>query len=165
MVGTNKTIIVDTVEFFPKHVKMPHLSSQEMAIQAARELMFALRKPTPAAPFARLGYNQHAALARLANIFKEIAAPEPCEEQVLPTKPSNQSPLAPMPRAEAPISIPSLLTQHRSSPPRVEALAPRVDQATPGSTTPNSHRRLRRGIKMPTAIPPFGLYRQQIQTA
>jgi hypothetical protein len=58
------------VEFFPQHVKMPHLSSQEMAIQAARELTFALRNPAPAAPFARLGFKQHESLARLANIFK-----------------------------------------------------------------------------------------------
>jgi hypothetical protein len=75
MVATNRTRIVDTVEFFPQHVKMPHLSSQEMAIQAARELTHALRNPAPAAPFARLGHQQHEALTKLANIFKEIAAP------------------------------------------------------------------------------------------
>jgi hypothetical protein len=33
MVATNRTRIVDTVEFCPQHVKMPHLSSQEMGIQ------------------------------------------------------------------------------------------------------------------------------------
>jgi hypothetical protein len=160
MVGTNKTIIVDTVEFFPQYVKMPHLSSRGIAIQAARELTFALRNPAPVAPFARLGYKQHEALARIANIFKEIAAPEPCEEQVIPKKPSNQAPLAPMPHAEAPVSIPSLLAQDRASPPRVGALTPRVDQATPGEATPtppNSHCRLSHGVKMPTAIPPFVL--------
>jgi hypothetical protein len=69
MTGTNKTI-VDTVEFFPQHVKMPHLSSYEMAIQAARELTFALRNPDPAALFANIGHKQHEALARLATFFK-----------------------------------------------------------------------------------------------
>jgi hypothetical protein len=64
MVATNRTRIVDTVEFFPQHVKMPHLSSQEMAIQAARELTFALRNPAPVAPFARLGHQQHEALRK-----------------------------------------------------------------------------------------------------
>jgi hypothetical protein len=77
MVATNRTRIVDTVEFFPQHVKMPHFSSQEMAIQAARELTFALQNPAPAATFAWLGHHQHEALAKLANILKEIAAPEP----------------------------------------------------------------------------------------
>jgi hypothetical protein len=76
MMATNRTRIVDTLDFFPQHVKMLHLSSHEMAIQAARELMFALRNPEPVAPFARLGYQQHEALARLAKIFKEIASPE-----------------------------------------------------------------------------------------
>jgi hypothetical protein len=145
MIGTKKTSIADTVEFFPQHIKMPHLSSQEMDIQAARELTFTLRNPAPAAPFARLGFKQHEDLARLANIFKEIAAPKLCEEQVMTTNPSNQAPLDPLPQAEAPVAISSLLSQHRSSPPRVTALAPRVEQATPRvetPTTPNSHRRL-----------------------
>jgi hypothetical protein len=138
-----------------------------MAIQAARELMFALRNPAPAAPFARLGYQQHEALARLANIFKEIAALEPSGYQVLSTTKSNQAPLSPIPHADAPVSIPYLLMQHRSSPPRVEVLAPRVNQVTPEAATPmppTSHRRLDRDVKTPTTIPPFDLYKQQRQT-
>jgi hypothetical protein len=139
MTGTNKTLIVDTVEFFPQHVKMPHLSSQEMDTQAARELTFTLCNPAPAAPFAHIGHKQHASLARLANIFKEIAAPKPqYEEQAMPTKPSNQAPLATMPHTEAPISIPSLIKQPRSSPPRVDTLAPRVGQATLGVAAPTT---------------------------
>jgi hypothetical protein len=55
---------------------MPHLSYYEMDIQAARELTFALRKPAPAAPFAHIGHKQHEALACLATIFGEIAAPK-----------------------------------------------------------------------------------------
>jgi hypothetical protein len=70
MTGTNKTIIVDTLELFPQHVKMPNLSTSELAIQAARELTFSLRNPSPAAPFAHIGHEQHAALQRLATIFK-----------------------------------------------------------------------------------------------
>jgi hypothetical protein len=72
-----KTRIVDTVEFFPQNVKMPHLSFREMTIQAAHKLTVALRNPSPAAPFAHIGHKQHEALALLANIFKEIAAPKP----------------------------------------------------------------------------------------
>jgi hypothetical protein len=161
MLATNRTRIVDIVDFFPQHVKMPHLSSQEMAIQAARKLTFALRNPAPVAPFARLGYQQHEALARLANIFKEIAAPEESGDSI--------------PHAEAHFSIPSLLMQPHSPPPRVEALdprveapAPRVDRAAKGAATPvtiNLQRMLDRGVKTPTAIPPFDLYKQRRQTA
>jgi hypothetical protein len=77
MTGTNKTRIVDTLDFFPQHVKMPHLSTYELAIQAARERTFALRNPAPAALFAYIGHKQHEAPARLATTFIEIAASEP----------------------------------------------------------------------------------------
>jgi hypothetical protein len=72
-----------------------------------------------------------------------------------------------MPPSEAPSSIPSLITQPRSPPPRVDTPAPRVGQATPGvaaPTTPNSHRRLSPIIKTPTTAPTFDLYKQQKQT-
>jgi hypothetical protein len=168
MTGTNKTIILDTVEFFPHHVKMPNLSSQEMAIQAGRELTFALRNPAPAAPFAHIRHKQHEALARLTNIFKEIASPEPRHaEQAAQTEPSSRAPIATMPPAEAPSSIPALITQPRASPPRVDTPAPRLDQSTLGvaaPTTPNSHHRLSHSIKTPTTIPPFDLYKKQKQT-
>jgi hypothetical protein len=174
MVATNRTRIVDTVEFSPQHVKMPHLSSQEMAIQAARELTFALRNPAPAAPFARMGYQQHEALAKLANIFKEIAAPEPSGEVIMTTTKSIQKPIPSIPHTEVPVSIPPLLKQPRFTPtrvygvaPRVEAPSTRVNRTAVKIMTPvtNTHRMLDRGIKTPTAIPPFDLYKQRRQTA
>jgi hypothetical protein len=78
-----------------------------MAIHAARELTFALRNPAPAAPFARLGHQQHDALAKLANIFKEIAAPEPSEKITTMTATSVQPPNPPIAHTEVPFSIPS----------------------------------------------------------
>jgi hypothetical protein len=164
MTGTNKTRIVDTVDFFPQHVKMPHLSTYELVIQAARELTFALRKQAPASPFAHIGYKQHAALARLATIFAEIAAPEPQQaETESPAEPPRRAPTATMPPYEAPIYNPSPITQPRSSPPRVNTPAPRVGQDTLGlaapPTTPNSHRQLSPTIKTPTTIPAFDLYK------
>jgi hypothetical protein len=120
MAATNRTRIVDTVDFFPQHVKMPHLSSQEMTIQAARELTFVLPNPAPAEPFARLGYQQHKALARLTNIFKEIAAPKPSGDETLTTTKSVKAPIPSIPHTEAPVSNPSLLMQPRFTPPRVE---------------------------------------------
>jgi hypothetical protein len=159
---------MDTVEFFPQHVKMPHLSSYERDIQAARELMFALRNSAPVAPFSHSGHTQYEALALLATIFKEIAAPElQHAEQESQTEPPSCAPIAKMLPADSPSSIPSLITQPHSSHPRVDTPAPRVGQATLGvasPTTPKSHRRLRHNIKTPTTIPPFDLYKQQKQT-
>jgi hypothetical protein len=152
---------------------MPHLSSQEMVIQAARELTFALRNPAPAAPFTRLGYQQHEALARLANIFKEIAVPEPSGKVAMATTKSVQQPIPSIPHTEVPVSIPSLLKQPRLAPPRVDGVAPMVEAPSPMVSrtaikrmTPvtNSHRMLERGIKTPTVIPPFDVYKQQRHT-
>jgi hypothetical protein len=151
-----------------------HLSSQEMAIQAARELTFALRNPVPEAPFARLGYQQHEALARLTNIFKEIAAPEPSGEVTMTTTKSVQTPIPSVPHTEVPVSISALLKQPHFTPPRVNGVAPTVEAPYPRvnrtaikTMTPvtNSHRMLDCGIKTPTAIPPFDLYKQRRQTA
>jgi hypothetical protein len=173
MVATNRTRIVDTMELFPQHVKMPHLSSQEMAIQAARELTFALRNPAPAAPFARLSHQQHEASANIANIFKEIAAPKPSDTITMTLTKSVQQTIPSITHTEFPISIPSFLHQPRFTPPRVadadprvEAPSPRVNRTavkvmTPLTTAP---RMLDSGIKMPTASPHFDLYKQRRQT-
>jgi hypothetical protein len=103
MTGTNKKRIVDTLEFFPQHVKMPHLSTYELAIQAACELTFALHNPAPEAPFAHIVHKQHEALHRLAKFFKEIAAPEPQQATTeLPTESPSGAPSPGMPPTEVP---------------------------------------------------------------
>jgi hypothetical protein len=173
MVATNRIRIVDAMEFFPQHVKIPHLSSQEMAIQAARELTFTLRNPAPEAPFARLGHQQHESLAKIANIFKEIAVPEPNEAITVTTTKSIQQPIPSITHTEVPISTPSFLQQPRFTPPRVggaaptvEAPSPRVNRTVVKVMTPltNVHRMLDSGMKTPTASLHFDLYKQRRQT-
>jgi hypothetical protein len=173
MVAANRTRIVDTVEFFPQHVKMPHLSSQEMAIQAARELTFALQNPAPASPFARLGHQQHEALTKLANIFKEIEAPEPNDAITETTTKNAQQPIPSTTHTEVPISIPSFLQQPRFTPPRVDGAAPRVEAPSPRVNrtaakvmTPltNVHSMIDSGMRTPTARPHFELFKQRGQT-
>jgi hypothetical protein len=152
---------------------MPHLSSQEMAIQAARKLTFVLRNPAPAAPFARLGHQQREALAKLANIFKEIAAPELSDASTMTTTKSVQQPIPSITHTEDPISIPYFLQQPRFTPPKVDSAAPRVEAPSPRVNwtavkvmTPltNAHRMLDSGMKTPTASPHFDLYKQRRQT-
>jgi hypothetical protein len=91
--GPLQIILLDMLEFFPQHVKMPHLSTSKLVIQAAHELTFALRNPAAAAHFAHIGHDQNEALDRLKKL-KEIADTEPPEEDA-------QRP------AEAPIVMPS----------------------------------------------------------
>jgi hypothetical protein len=62
--------IVETVEFFPEEFKLPFLSTQELATQAAKELTHALLHPQPAGPFCQASDEQTLALKRLATIFE-----------------------------------------------------------------------------------------------
>jgi hypothetical protein len=66
---TKGTRIVDTVEFFPSKLYMPHRSSQYMARIAELELSNALQNPAPAAPFSNIGTAQLQALRQLSDIF------------------------------------------------------------------------------------------------
>jgi hypothetical protein len=52
---TKGTRIVDTVEFFPSKMAIPHTSSKDLAIIADLELSNALQNPVPAAPFSHIG--------------------------------------------------------------------------------------------------------------
>jgi hypothetical protein len=63
--------ICGTVEFFSSQCPMPRLSSTDTVVKSAIDLMDALRNPTPAAPFAKLGEERLAALHQLATIFAQ----------------------------------------------------------------------------------------------
>jgi hypothetical protein len=58
--------IVDTLEFFPHNYQMPHLSSTDRLIMAAKDMTYAFQNPHPDVPFASVGDD----LADLAAIFK-----------------------------------------------------------------------------------------------
>jgi hypothetical protein len=62
--------IVDTLEFFPHNYQMPHLSSTDRLIMAAKYMTDALQNPHPEVPFARIGDDTILALAELAAISK-----------------------------------------------------------------------------------------------
>jgi hypothetical protein len=63
---TKGTRIVDTVQFFPSKMSMPHTSSKDLAIIAALELSNALQNSAPVAPFSHIGTAQLQALRQLS---------------------------------------------------------------------------------------------------
>jgi hypothetical protein len=71
---------VDTLEFFPHNSPMPQLSSTDRLIMAANDMTNALKNPHPEVPFSQFGDDTIAALAQLAEIFKnnfqKVKAPE-----------------------------------------------------------------------------------------
>jgi hypothetical protein len=62
--------IVDTREFSPKKFPMPQLSSTDRLIMAANEMSNAFKNPHPEVPFSHIEDDTIAALAKLAEIFK-----------------------------------------------------------------------------------------------
>jgi hypothetical protein len=62
--------IVDTLEFFPHNYQMPHLSSTDRLLMAAKDMMDALQNPHPEVPFTSIRDDTIAALTDLATIFK-----------------------------------------------------------------------------------------------
>ena len=103
IISTNADRICDTVAFFPKNVSMPHLSSTDAAMHAAKDLAHALLNPAPAAPFATLSTARLEAIKQLSDIFSEATTQEPPapRQRVVPAN-CNVPPVAPQPRVVAP---------------------------------------------------------------
>lgn len=88
---TNSEHIGDTVAFFLTHTTMPAQSSVDAAIQAAKDLIHALKHPQLATSF-DIGDEQLQALTQLATIFEQ-AIPQ----MLIPDKPAvlRAEPLSP----------------------------------------------------------------------
>jgi hypothetical protein len=142
---------------------MSHLSTAELDIQAARELIFALRNPVPVAPFTHIGHQQHDALARLTMMFEEIAYPEGPPPDLDPVPATTPSVMPSPIQATAPSA-----KQTFTPSPRVAAPLPRVDASLPRVhvpvATPNAHRRINPTIRTPMPSPKFDLYKHRRHT-
>jgi hypothetical protein len=120
---------VETVAFFRKKITLPFPPPQDLATQAAVDLIHALLHPQPAGPFCKVGDAQTIFLKRLADIFQG-ATRRKTKLVVSPTeKEDNNAP----PRVQTAVS-----------PPRVpnatsQQMFPQQNITT--HTTPNSHRR------------------------
>ena len=66
---TGSERIAETVQFPPKHTKVPSTTSQDAAISAAHDLLYALKNPAPSSPTLQLGDEKLRALEKLAEIF------------------------------------------------------------------------------------------------
>ena len=89
---TQGTRICDTVEFFPTHCTMPHVTANDAAIYAANDLITALTKPQPPHSFLSLGNDQLAALQQLANIFQHAVDKPPMSAPGVPDPTPPQRP-------------------------------------------------------------------------
>jgi hypothetical protein len=113
--------ISDTVDFFPKHYKVPGLSSDDVATMAALDLTHALRNPAPTTPFKQPGTDRMQAIKRLAAIFEAMVPKRTTGDEL--TEPTTAQPTPPVPTPTVPA-------------PRV--LPPRVPTA-PARRSPRGH--------------------------
>ena len=67
--------ISDTVEFPPKNIYMPQMSSTDATYHAAQYLIFALHNPAPSIPLVKLENIHKEILKKLAEIFRKANPP------------------------------------------------------------------------------------------
>ena len=134
---TQSTRICDTVEFFPTHCQMPHVSAHDAVLYAANDLITALTKPQLTKSGISFGDDQIGALRKLATIFQCATKKQPIAE---PGEPDRPPPPRPRTRsqtkalANAAIRVP--LGPHIRQPPPPPP--PHNSLMTP-STTRTSH--------------------------
>jgi hypothetical protein len=114
---------------FPKKIKLPFPSAQDLATIAAAELTHALLHPHPSGPFCKVGDKQTLALKHLVDIFEGA---------------THQKSIVVIPPTETVENVAPPRVQNTVSPPRVQNTAAQqrlTDQTTSSHLTPNSHRR------------------------
>lgn len=72
------------MEFPSKHVKLPSTPSRDVATKTSKDLIHAIKNPTPSSPILQLGDETIRALERLAAIFTTNLKPTTA---VVPTQP------------------------------------------------------------------------------
>jgi hypothetical protein len=131
--------IVDTLKFPPHKFPMPKLSSTDRLIMAANDMSNALKNPHPEVPLSHIGDDTIAALAMLAEIFKNKfqnvqivglpTAPAKAAERTIPTKSSNPIIAYPMPQTRSQSIINAQDTTNAPLLPRV--VTPMTSRPTP----------------------------------
>jgi hypothetical protein len=105
--------IRDTVEFFPKHCKVPGLSSADAATIAALDLTNALANPTPTTPFKQRGTDRMQEIKKLAAIFESMAPKRtPVNKHTEPTPKMTTPPTPRVPKS----TVPTPMVQPRVTP-------------------------------------------------
>jgi hypothetical protein len=123
-VFTNKTKaerITDTVKFFPQHTTVPRMSTDEIAIQAAEDLIGAINQPITKTPICPIGDKQMKAIRKISDLYQQHTLNQ---RKPLPRVPPKQ-------RA----SFPRMATQ-----PNQQSTTNRNTNTINACNSPNTHR-------------------------
>ena len=144
--NTKGTRVSDTVEFLPRKYNIPQLSSQEVALIAARELTHALQHPLPKGPL-QVSDPHLAAIRQLSTIFTSACQPQ--QPTVRTAPPPRVAPLAPLPPPVAPpprvaptasVAQPPRVDPPQQPAPPIQVTTVRTTQQTVPSTPPRRGR-------------------------
>jgi hypothetical protein len=105
--------ISDTVEYFPKHGKVPGILSADAATIAALDLTNDLKNPVPITPFKQPGTDRMQEIKKLAAIFESMAPKRPPVDEL--TEPTPKMSTQPTPRVPTPM-VPTPRVQESVTP-------------------------------------------------
>ena len=102
VIKTRSERIVDTVEFPPEHIKIPGVSNQEAATNAALYLKESISNPSPKSPFEPIGDRQLQAINKLAYILKQKTTPQDAPPTRIQRKLGHRPNITILPRKQHP---------------------------------------------------------------
>ena len=92
VIKTRGTCIMDTVQWFPHHVKMPTHSTTDLVLQAASDLAHAMANPDVNSPLHPLTDNEVHTLEKIQQVLLNRAPDKPAR-QPNPTPPTPTVPM------------------------------------------------------------------------
>jgi hypothetical protein len=120
--------IANILAWFPTRVMMPTISSTDLLLAAAKDLITALQNPSPGSPFlAPTPDSQMAALKQLADTFHDCTKRSP----LLDATPTGHPSLAPL--THSPMTSPEVRQDSTATAPRVH---PSIEPPTPETVPP-----------------------------
>jgi hypothetical protein len=126
IIETRDTRIIDTLEWFPKHVPMPASGSNDRILAALKDILHALRHPSPATPLAPRTDSQTQAITDLVTLLTKTCTVDDTSDAItlplprvpinvttepiaeLPTLPSDALPRVPLATIPEQIDTPSI---------------------------------------------------------
>jgi hypothetical protein len=92
---TRATRVCDTLTWFPTKTTMPLASSTDLILAGVKDIIQALRNPSPGSPLAPLTDSHHKALVQLTSILTSVACAD--VHPTLPDEPAQVAPLQELP--------------------------------------------------------------------
>jgi hypothetical protein len=147
--------ICDTISWFPQKLGMPIASSTDLILAGIKDILHALKHPSPASPLAPLGADHVATLVLLSELITGLTSPKPDESTEPLRVPVEADPAPPLRVPSPPIGTspsPPSNVPHLIPPDETEAPVQPAPTTNPVPTFP-SDRPIVTAPSAPTPVP------------